>query len=148
MGAFKYFVGIIVLQLFYAFGITVLSHSLIAINPSISSYLGEYENISVDMNEIATSVEGTLNSQMNIPVVDLGALVFYSGNIMVDLIMNFFFAVPSMFSLLVNGILKVFMIDAFNATYIKEFAYIFISVLYFINIVAFIINIRSRGSIV
>jgi len=148
MNTFKYFIGIIVLQLFFGFGITILSHSLIGINPDIAPYMSDYTDIAPDISNITTQIEGSMQSQLNIPVVDLGALVFYSGNIIVDLMLNFFFAVPSLFTLIANGFFGLFNIDAFLEANLKLFIYSIVSVLYFINLLAFIMNIRSRGSIV
>jgi len=148
MNAFKYFIGIIILQLFYSFGITLLSHAIIGMDPTYSAYLSPYSESATSIKNITNQIEGSLSSQMNIPVIDLGALVFYSGNIIVDLMMNFFFAVPSLFTLAINTILNIFPLDAYLATYFKLFLFSIFSILYFISVLAFLTNLRARGSIV
>jgi len=148
MGTFKYFVGIIVLQIFYSIGITLLSHGLIGLDPSFGSYLTDYQTYATSLENMTSQIEDSLNRQLNIPIVDLGSLVFYSGNIIVDLMLNFFFAVPSLITLLTNTIVNIFPIDVFIASYIKLGLFSFLSITYFISLLAFITNIRSRGGIV
>jgi len=147
MSAYKYFVWIIVIQLFYSFGVTTLSHAFSLYNIN-NIYFIEMQNITTDITNITNQIESTTQAQMNIPLIDLGALVFYSGNIIIDLMLNFFFAVPSMFSILTNFFLMFFNLDSFLSAQLKLFVFSAISILYFMSLLAFILNIRSRGSIV
>jgi len=147
MSAFKYFTFIIMIQLFYSFGATLLTHALQPFNVN-PLYLQEYQNISTDITNITGRIESTTQSQLNIPLIDLGALVFYSGNIIVDLMLNFFFALPSMLTILVTTFTNIFSLDAYLASQLKLFVFSIVSILYFLNLLAFILNIRSRGSIV
>ncbi len=147
MSAYKYFVWIIIIQLFYSFGVTTLTHAFSLYNVN-NIYFTEMQNITTDITDITSQIESTTQQQMNIPLIDLGALVFYSGNIIIDLMLNFFFAIPSMFSILTNFFLMFFNLDAFLSAQLKLFVFSAISILYFMNLLAFILNIRSRGSIV
>ena len=148
MGTFKYFIGIIVLQIFYSVGITLLSHGLVGLDPSFGAFLTDYENYATSLENMTAQIENSLNQQMNIPLIDLGSLVFYSGNIIVDLMLNFFFAVPSLITLLTNTIVNIFPLDAFIASYVKLGLFSLISITYFLSLLAFVTNIRSRGGIV
>jgi len=49
---------------------------------------------------------------------------------------------------LTNTIVNIFPIDVFIASYIKLGLFSFLSITYFISLLAFITNIRSRGGIV
>lgn len=139
---------ILIIQLFYSLGITLLTHSLIGLNPAYATNFNDFTSISSDIKNISDEISGSLEQQMNIPLIDLAALVFYSGNIIVDLILNFLFAIPSMVTLLLNVIFSFFTIDAYIASYLKLFIYSVISVIYFINLLAFLTNVRSRGAVV
>jgi len=147
MSVYTYFKYIITAQLFYSFAITVLSHALTPFSVN-SLYLLPYQNVTTDITNVSAQIEAATQSQLDIPLIDLGALVFYSGNIVVDLLLNFFFALPSLFTLLVNGFTMLFNVDAYLAAQFKLFMFGIISVLYFLNLLAFILNIRSRGTIV
>ena len=147
MAVFKYFITIIMIQLFYSFGVVLLANTLAPFDTS-EYLLPQYTNLTSDIQTISSRVEGTVQTQMNIPLLDLGALVFYSGNILIDLMLNFFFAIPSMFSILVNTFTSIFVIDSFIATQLKLFMYGIITILYFFSILNLILSIRARGSII
>ena len=139
---------ILTIQLFYSLGITLLSHAVVGLDANYGNYMNDFQGISSDIQNVSGQISDSLESQMNIPLVDMAALVFYSGNVIVDLIMNFLFAIPSMVTLVVNVIFSFFTIDVFIASYLKLFVYSLISVIYFVNLLAFLTNVRSRGAIV
>jgi len=135
------------IQLFYAFAMTLLTHSLPAEQLQyVSSFSAPAE--SIDLNTVAGQIESSVQQQMNIPLLDLGALVFYSGNIIVDLFINFFTAVPQMATLLVSAFLMFFNVEAGLAAQLKLFVWVVIAVIYFLNLLIFIMNIRSSGAAV
>lgn len=146
MSAFKYFTFIITAQLFYAFGITLIAYSL---PPDAVNYVSLFQpSINVSLENTTVQIQESVQQQMNIPLIDLGALVFYSGNIIVDLMLNFFFAVPEMFSILLGALFIMLNVDAYLATQLKLFATAIISILYMIGVLQFLMSIRARGTIV
>lgn len=146
-GVYRFFVAIIVIQLFYSFGVTILSHTLSDF-PVNNEALTPYTDEQIDITDISGRIESTTQNQLNIPLIDLGALVFYSGNIIVDLMLNFFLAVPSLFTLVVSGFSLFFNVDAFLMTQIKIFLFAVVTIIYFLNMVAFVLNIRSGRTVV
>lgn len=139
---------ILVVQLFYSFAITTYTHVLPddTLNhvTSFSDLAGE-----IDLESVSNDIQDSVQDQINIPVVELGALVFYSGNIILDLLLNFFFALPQMFTLLINGFLQLFVnIDPFITNTIQIFLSVIITVLYFLGAIQLLLNIRGRGSLV
>lgn len=84
---------------------------------------------------------------MNVPLVDLGTLVFFSGNVVVDLMLNTILAIPEMITILVNGILSLLPISSYVAVQIKVFIFAAISIMYVIMLLAFIADVRSRGGV-
>lgn len=142
MGATNIFTTIILVQLFFAMAMTgytyyVPSDALIPLQQHISFA----EKTSFE--DIKSSAEKNLEAQTNIPIVELGALVFYSGNILLDFILNFAFALPEMVTLFISTIFLLVSVPAQVATLIKIFAGVTISVLYFISIVQLLVGIRS-----
>ena len=102
----------------------------------------------VNLDTIAKDIQESAEKQMDIPLLDMGALVFYSGNIVVDLILNSLFAIPEMISIIVNIFLNFFAVNAYVATYAKLLIWAVISAVYIISILAFIMNIRSGSPVV
>ena len=66
---------------------------------------------SLDMQGVYNQVKSAEENQYRIPVLDLGALIFYSGNFIADLVINFVFAVPGMINLLVGNFLHFVSLD-------------------------------------
>lgn len=136
------FKALIIVQAFYAFAILLIAHSLPApayIQASDFIDLGQ----SIDLENIATGVEGSLESQTNIPVIELGALVFYSGNLLIDFLLNFLYATPAMFTLLLRGLLFLINADTFIWAYLQLIGTVVVSALYFIGVLQLLVGIRS-----
>ena len=144
---YKLFMTIMIAQLFYSFGVTIITYAIQPFNVD-TSLLSEYQNSTMSMSNVTSKIEEVTKSQLNIPLIDLGALVFYSGNIVVDLMLNFFFALPSIMSLIVGAFTTFFNLDAYLASMLKLFIYTVVTLIYFWYLIAFILSIRSRGTIV
>jgi len=98
----KLFVAILVMQLFYSFSITLVTHGMPEDSLNFVTSFSDATN-QYDFDSTTSQVESSLNSQTSIPVIELGALVFYSGNIMIDLFLNFITAVPQMIDTYATG---------------------------------------------
>lgn len=145
--AVSIFMVILLIQLFYATGVTVLAYSL----PSVSSnYLDSANTIAsgVDIEDVATDLEGSFNNQLNIPVIELGALVFYSGNILVDLLLNFLTALPQLITQILSVIFTITGVDSQVQNYIQLFLTGMVTIYYFMSLLVLLTNIRGRGTIV
>ncbi len=136
------FITILLVQLFFSLGITLYTNSLPA---DTLSYITMFSDVTQEINlkETSNKVETSLNQQSDIPVVDVGALVFQSGNILADLLLNFFFAIPEMIGLIINGLLVLFSIDENIALGIISFSQVMISIVYFLGVTLSLLSIRS-----
>lgn len=137
-----YFKVVIIIMLFYSFGITILSYAL----PSDSlTYVTGFSDLgeSFDLETVGGDVQSSLESQTDIPVIELGALVFYSSNIILDLLLNFAFAIPQMFGLLINGISLLFNVDSQLFVVVQLFTSVTMIVLYFVGLIQLMTGIRS-----
>jgi len=136
------FKTVIWVQLFYAVAIVLFTHNM----PGSSVHYVEWYSDStatIDLESVGSQVEDSLRAQADIPVIELGALVFYSGNIILDLLANFAFAIPAMLGLLVEGFTRLFSIDGFIAIQVQLFASVLILVMYVIGLVQLVAGIRS-----
>ncbi len=141
----------LIIQLFYAFGITLLVYSLPA---GTGSYYDMWQGTAetIDLEGTSKNIEESIGNQLNVPsglsAVDIGFLVLYSGNIFVDLMLNFFFAVPQLLNVILSGIFILIPFDSFIQTQIKVFVSVLVVSIYLIGIFATLVIIRSGGSVI
>ena len=131
-----------IVQLFYAFAITGISYAL---PDNSKNYVTSFSDITETLNleGMSSDIQDSVETQTNIPVIELGALVFYSGNILIDLLLNFAFAIPQMIGMLINGILFLINVDSFIFALVQLFASVVIMVIYFLGLIQLITGIRS-----
>lgn len=132
----------LVVQLFYAFAITSLAYGM---PEETRQYVTGFSDVSstIDLESISGQVEESLESQLNIPVIELGALIFYSGNILIDLLLNFLFAIPQMIGMLINGLMLLINVDSYLFAVVELFASGVVVIMYFIGIIQLLTGIRS-----
>lgn len=145
MGMFSYFKVVLTIQLFWSFLFTIL----LATMPTASlTHLQVFSNqdAQIDISSVSTDIEDSIDDQLNIPLVDTGSLLFYSGNIVIDLMLNFLTAVPSMFTLLLEGLFLIIPVDAYLQNWIKLFTFALVGVMYMLGLMSFLSSFRSgRG---
>lgn len=144
--AFTFFKFVIVLQLFFAFAVTGVSYAMPA---EAKQYLTLFEpEHEISLGSVGSNIQNKMEKQMHVPIIDMGSLVFHSGNILVDMILNTLFAIPEMTTILVSGIVMLIPIDNYLAARVKLFLFAFIAAMYIISILSMIMNIRSQRGIV
>jgi len=138
-----YFRILIIVQLFYSFGISAVTYGMPA--DTRQNYVVAYSDLAgeIDLDSTASEIQDSLTAQTNLPLIDVGALVFYSGNFLMDLLLNFAFAVPQMLSLLINSITFIFNIDAYYINLLQLFTSVAMMAIYFISIMQLVTGIRS-----
>lgn len=96
--------------------------------------------------DITGKTESMYKGVVGVPLIDLGGLVFYTGNIVVDFLMNFVTAIPSVVSLLIDIFFRFFPIPTEIASVFKLGIYTTLSVIIILNLVSLLMKIRSRGA--
>ncbi len=142
-----FFKVMLIVQLFFSFAITSLTYAL---PEDTLNYVTSFSDITekIDLESVSDDVQESVEKQTNIPVIELGALVFYSGNILIDLLLNFAFAIPEMIGMLINGIMILFMgVDSYLFATVQLFSAVAITIIYFISIIQLISSIRSGRSV-
>ena len=143
MNTFDYFKLIIIVQIFFGVSITIVSYAM----PS-DNYIQLIESgHELDLEETGEMITDAADRQTNIPILDMGALIFYSGNIVLDMILNSIFAIPSMVTTLVSVFTIFFPIDVTLQAYIGIAIFLIIGAIYIISILAFIINLRGGAGV-
>jgi len=145
MGMMSLFKVIILVQLFFSVGLTMYIY---AMPTGADSEVGMLQgSTNIDLESTSEDIQDSLERQTNIPVIDIGALVFYSGNIILDMVLNFMFAIPEMLTLLIGGIMRLINLDSFLMTQIQLFITVIISAMYMLGAIQFIASIRSGRDI-
>ncbi len=137
-----YFMSLIMVMLFYSFAITLTTYAM----PEESlNYVTAFSDVAdtIDLETVSGEVQDSIERQTKIPVLELGALVFYSGNILIDLLLNFAFAIPQMLGLLINGLMLLFNVDSNIFAIVQIFASVALIVAYFIGLMQLLTGIRS-----
>ena len=135
--------GLFVMIGFYSLLMTMIVYAL----PS-TTIANSYLEFSDTFEGTASDVQDLVEKERQIPVVNIGVLVFYSGNLIVDFIVNFVTAIPSMLSFLVTIFTTIFSVDAVIASYIGIFYMTVATVGFWLAVVNAIIGTRSGRAMV
>jgi len=145
MDMMKLFSTIIMVQLFYSFAITTVVYSM-EDELQLQSLPYYDADQKMDLNYTVNQVQSNIDSQTKLPLIEFGALLFYSSNIILDLLLNFAFAIPQMIGFIVSGMCALFAFPVSIIATVQAFASGIIILLYFISILQLIISMRSgRG---
>lgn len=140
---FQMFAALLMVQLFYAFTVTLMVPILPgALQMQVVQFTNE--DGLIDYTTLNSEVEGTVENQTNIPLLDFGALVFYSSSFLLNLMINFITAVPQMMIMFISAIDTLLSIGALTIQ-IKAFFTIILSLFYFLGLLSFITGFRSGG---
>jgi len=143
MGVMDNFKVILIIMLFYSFSITALAHALPADAKHYAFNDFKGDNLP-EIEEVGEDIESSIQQQTDIPIIELGALVFYSGNILIDLLLNFAFAIPEMVGLVLRGILMLLGgVDVILIGIVQLFVAVALGVMYFLMVMEAITNIRT-----
>lgn len=145
MGTLNYFGISIGVMIIYSLFITFMIYSIPAAD--LDFVLLEFKSTPafVSSSVIGEKFQSGLQQQQSFGVVEVAALALYSGNLIMDLLLNFFTAIPSMVSLGVKSILYFVNIPAYFKTEILSWVYSLVAALWVLQILTLLIDIR-RGS--
>ncbi len=142
MEMMDYLRTMLLIMFFYSVSITLITHYL----PSpVQVQVSAFTNVGngIDLNGTAAKVQSSMDRQLSLPLVEIGALVFYSGNILLDLLLNFIFAIPQMIALLISALCNLINLPAFISTTVQIFTSVIMVLLYLISLIQLITNVRS-----
>jgi len=135
-----FFTILIVAQMFFSIGITAYG----AVAPGEAKvYLNNLFGIDLDISEIANEMETGLSNQADAPLLDLGALAFYSGNVILSLLLNFVFAVPSMVTIIFSALTLVVTFDSAIMNYLQLFIFLTFTIIYIFSLLRLLSGIRT-----
>ncbi|MFH8038764.1 MAG: hypothetical protein QXJ14_02015 [Candidatus Aenigmatarchaeota archaeon] len=109
------------------------------------TYVYNFTAQTLEIVNVSSKLEESMQLQTNIPIVDLAGIVYYSGNILLDLMVNFFTAVPSIITIFTKALFLLFNVDPYLSTTLNLFIFSLITILYVLYLIMFISSFRSRG---
>jgi hypothetical protein len=99
-----------------------------------------------DIRDVGGEFQSNIQQQKSFGVVEIGALALYSGNILIDLILNFFGAIPSMATIIMKGILIFMNLSDPIENALMTFTYAIVGIIYLISIITLLVNVRSGAA--
>lgn len=138
--------GLIATQLFYGFFITVFVYALSPYVGAVSyGDIMQLDNLT-NVNQSLNQFESSITSQTELPLTDLGSLTFYSSNIIIDLFLNVFTAIPQMITLLFEILFQFITVSTYIQLQIKITVLGAATLIYYIGLISSIMNMRAgRG---
>jgi hypothetical protein len=133
-------------QVFWSLAFTLLVWTMPGVSQQQLAYV-TMQNGTTDLATIGTQFESAVTNQTNIPIVEIGALLFYSGNIIIDLLLNFAFAIPEMFTMILNLLFLIMPLPFAIKNTVSLFFMAMIGIAYAIGILQFVTNLRSGGNV-
>ncbi|MEE9364822.1 MAG: hypothetical protein V3U92_19650 [Cellulophaga sp.] len=112
---------------------------------SWSEDLFDVEKSTSTSNQIQTDIKDIVEKERKAPFVNTVTLIFYSGNLVVDLLLNFITALPSMVILLVSAFMFLFNVDSYLALQIKMTIGAILTVTYLAGLINVLVSFRSAG---
>ena len=146
MGFFSYFGTVIIVSLFWSLLITTTLHFMPDAERNVIVKFEETELIKVNTGEISGEFESNLQDVKSFGIVDLAALSLYSGNLLLDLAGNFFFAIPEMFSLLFFGVFSLLRVSDFIQLQTLIWIQALFSIVATMVLIKFILGVRSLST--
>lgn len=146
MAFFHYFISVVLMSLFWSFSITTIVYALQQNPVQDINFIVEFQNADLpSYQETGQDFQTNLQSQKQFGIVDAGALALFSGNLLLDLTLNFFFAVPNMFYLFFSGIFAFLHINVFLQKEIILWVQIVLSVISTIFLFQFLLGARTQS---
>lgn len=137
-------VGLLCMMIFYSLSITTMSYMFPEWAQPFNAFA--QQNVNTDISDITSTVDLGVRAQSGIPLVELGTLLFYTGNLWFDLILNFLTALPQMFTLFVDILLSLFNFDVYFTQMMKLYMGSIIFVVQMLGVLQFFANLRSGGA--
>lgn len=142
------FTSLLLVQMFYALAVTLLV-PLIPMAAANQVVMYSTSSSVVNFTTLASSMQSGITNQQSVPLLSFGTLIFYSANIILNLMINFFTAIPQMLTIFIEGLFYVFPLEQSLQLVIKGTFIVIVSIIYFITLFTFIMgSISGNRSVV
>jgi len=146
----KSMTGLFLAMAFYSFMINgyiyLLPNSITSQN-SVSDIFTSFSGNLETYNQMSSELSETVTQERDAPYIDLGAIIFHSGNIIIDFVVNFVTAVPQLIGFGVNFIFLIFPIDSYIKTVLTMLIEVISTFVWLSMVLGSIVEIRTGRSV-
>lgn len=146
MNSYNLFVNLLIVQMFYALSVTLILPYMPTASTNQVVMFTNSNNV-IDFTTLGNSVQSGVGSQTSLPLLDAGALIFYSSATILNLMINFFTAIPQMVTLLLSGLFLIIQLPYALAFTIKSITFVIVTILYYMILFSFITGTRTGGGV-
>jgi len=137
------FTYLLIVQMFYAFSITIFVPLLPDIQQQQVIMYTDEQGV-LNFATLGSELEGTVSSQSTVPFLELGTLIFYSTNLIINLVLNFITAIPQMITLLLVTLFTFLPLDQTIQTSVKGIFIAMITIIYYLLLILYIMGARTQ----
>lgn len=143
MNTLQIFTTLLVVQIFWSLSVSlIVPYMPNAANNQVVMF--NNSNNIIELGTLQSSIDQGVQDQTNIPLLETGALIFYSSATILNLMVNFFTAIPQMATLLVSVLFTFIPVDTSIAITVKAWVFGVVGILYAIALFAFITGTRTN----
>lgn len=143
MNALQLFVTLLIVQLFWSLSVSLIVPSMPNASANQVVMFTNSNNV-IELGTLQSSVQTGITDQAKVPLLEVGALVFYSSATVLNLMVNFFTAIPQMVTLLMSVVFVFMPIDTTLQITLKAWVFGIVTVLYFVALFTFITGTRTN----
>ena len=143
MNTLQLFTTLLIVQIFWSMGVSLM----IPYMPNATSnqvVMFNNSNNLIELGTLQSSIDSGISDQTSIPLLETGALIFYSSATILNLMVNFFTAIPQMATLLITVLFMFIPVDLSIAITVKMWVFGIVGILYAIALFAFITGSRTN----
>ena len=143
MNALQLFTTLLLVQLFWSLSVSLV----VPYMPNAASnqvVMFNNSNNMIELSTLQTSISSGITDQQNIPLLEVGALVFYSSATILNIMINFFTAIPQMVTLLMTVFFLFIPIPVGLQITLQAWVFGIVTVLYFIVLFTFLMGTRTN----
>lgn len=143
MNALQLFTTLLMVQLFWSLGVSLI----IPYMPNAAGnqvVMFSNSNNVIELSTLQNSIKSGIIDQQNIPLLEVGALVFYSSATILNIMINFFTAIPQMVTLLISVLFLFIPVAVGLQITVKAWVFGIVTVLYFVALFTFLMGTRTN----
>jgi hypothetical protein len=129
--------------MFYSFAVSVFVPQIPDIQQNQIIQYTDARGV-VNFSTLATTMESAVSSQSTVPFLELGALIFFSSSILINLVLNFITAIPQMLTWLLDGLFEFLPVAETIQISVKGIFIVMTTIIYYLLFVLYILGVRTQ----
>lgn len=143
MNALQLFTTLLLVQLFWSLGVSLIVPNMPNATANQVVMFTNSNNV-IELSTLQSSVSQGITDQQNIPLLEVGALVFYSSATILNIMINFFTAIPQMVTLLMTVLFLFIPLGVSLQITLQAWVFGIVTVLYFVALFTFLMGTRTN----